>query len=47
VDIIDNRGLPEVAAKPELLGGINVMNGQVTCPAVAEAHGMECSEVVL
>jgi len=48
VDIIANRGLAEAAAaKPELLGGINVMNGQVTCPAVAEAHGMECSEVVL
>ena len=48
VEIIANRGLAEAAAaKPELLGGINVMNGQVTCPAVAEAHGMECSEVVL
>jgi len=48
VDIIANRGLAEAAAaKPELLGGINVMNGQVTCPAVAEAHGIECSEVVL
>jgi len=48
VDIIVNRGLAEAAAaKPELLGGINVMNGQVTCPAVAEAHGIECSEVVL
>ena len=48
VDLIATRGLAEaVAAKPELLGGINVMNGQVTCPAVAEAHGMECSEVVL
>ncbi|MDE2714782.1 MAG: alanine dehydrogenase [Limisphaerales bacterium] len=48
VDLIATRGLAEAAAaKPELLGGINVMNGQVTCPAVAEAHGMECSEVVL
>ena len=48
VDLIANRGLAEAAAaKPELLGGINVMNGHVTCPAVAEAHGMECSEVVL
>ena len=46
VDFIATRGLAE-AAKPELLGGINVLNGQVTCPAVAEAHGMECSEVVL
>ena len=48
VDLIATRGLAEAAAaKPELLGGINVMNGQVTCPAVAEAHGMECSEPVL
>ena len=46
VDFIATRGLAE-AAKPELLGGINVLNGQVTCPAIAEAHGMECSEVVL
>ena len=48
IDFIANRGLAEaIAAKPELRGGINVMNGQVTCPAVAEAHGMECGEVVL
>ncbi len=48
VDLIATRGLAEAAAaKPELLGGINVMAGKVTCPAVAEAHGMECSEVVL
>lgn len=46
MDFIATRGLTE-AAKPELLGGINVLNGQVTCPAVAKAHGMECSEVVL
>jgi len=24
-----------------LLGGINVMNGKLTCPAVAQAHGMK------
>ncbi|MBT5847429.1 MAG: alanine dehydrogenase [Verrucomicrobiales bacterium] len=48
VDLIATRGLAgSAAAKAELLGGINVMNGQVTCPAVAVAHGMECSEVVL
>ena len=45
VDLIANRGLAEAcAAKPELRGGINVMAGHVTCPAVAEAHGMECAE---
>ena len=48
VDLIATRGLAEAAAaKPELLGGINVMNGQVTCPAVAEAHGIECAEPAL
>ncbi|MBC8324100.1 MAG: alanine dehydrogenase [Verrucomicrobia subdivision 3 bacterium] len=48
VDLIATRGLAEAAvARPELPGGINVMNGRVTCPAVAEAHGMECAEVVL
>ncbi len=48
VDLIATRGLFEAAAaKPELLGGINVMNGQVTCPAVAEAHGIECAEPAL
>ncbi len=48
VEAIANRGLADaVAARPELRGGINVMNGQVTCPAVAEAHGMECDEAAL
>ena len=48
VDLIANRGLAEAAAaKPELRAGINVMAGQVTCPAVAEAHGIECAEPAL
>lgn len=29
---------------PALVGGINVMNGKITCPAVAEAHGMPVIE---
>jgi alanine dehydrogenase len=28
------------AASTALIGGINVMNGQLTCQAVAEAHGL-------
>ncbi|SVE38693.1 uncharacterized protein METZ01_LOCUS491547, partial [marine metagenome] len=32
-------------ARPDLKSGINVMTGAVTCPAVAEAHGMECVEL--
>lgn len=33
--------------KPLLSSGINVMNGSVTCPAVAQAHGLECAKVYL
>ncbi len=41
IDAIATLGLAEAAEKhKELRGGINVMNGQVSCPAVAEAHGM-------
>ena len=48
VELIADRGLADAcAAKPELRGGINVMAGQVTCPAVAEAHGVECAELAL
>jgi alanine dehydrogenase len=37
-------GLAEAAQKmPALIGGINVMNGRVTHPAVAAAHGLEFS----
>ena len=45
VEQIAERGLPGACeARPELRGGINVMDGQVTCAAVAEAHGMNCVE---
>jgi alanine dehydrogenase len=45
VELIANRGLAAACAlKPDLLGGINVMDGQITCAAVAEAHGMACAE---
>jgi alanine dehydrogenase len=45
IELIANLGLPEACRKmPALRGGINVMAGNVTCPAVAEAHGMECRD---
>jgi alanine dehydrogenase len=48
VELIADRGLAAAcAAKPELRIGINVMDGTVTCPAVAEAHSVECAEPVL
>ena len=48
VELIADRGLAAACvAKPELRIGINVMDGAVTCPAVAEAHSVECAEPVL
>ena len=48
VELIADRGLAAAcAAKSELRIGINVMDGAVTCPAVAEAHSVECLEPVL
>lgn len=45
VDSIATLGLDEAAVShPELAGGINCRDGQLTCKAVAEAHGMECAE---
>tara|TARA_Y100000588_G_scaffold44368_2_gene42052 strand:+ start:170 stop:1270 length:1101 start_codon:yes stop_codon:yes gene_type:complete len=48
VELIADRGLAGACgAKPELEGGINVINGLVTCSAVAEAHGVQCSPLTL
>ena len=48
VELIADRGLSGACgAKPELEGGINVINGLVTCSAVAEAHGVQCSPLTL
>ena len=48
VQLIADRGLSiACSAKPELHAGINVMNGMITCPAVAEAHDMDCGEAAL
>jgi alanine dehydrogenase len=41
VELIADRGLIEACqVNPTLVSGINVMNGQLTCAAVAEAHGI-------
>jgi alanine dehydrogenase len=41
IELIADLGLAEACQKqPALLGGINVMNGRLTCQAVAGAHGM-------
>src|SRR3989449_3267148 len=41
IELLADHGLAEACQRqPALLGGINVMNGKLTCKAVAEAHGM-------
>ena len=41
IEWLADLGLAEACARhPALLGGVNVLRGQVTCKAVAEAHGL-------
>jgi alanine dehydrogenase len=41
IELLADHGLAETTQRqPALIGGINVMNGQLTCQAVAEAHGL-------
>ncbi len=41
IELLADNGLAEACHRqPALLGGINLMNGKLTCRAVAEAHGM-------
>jgi alanine dehydrogenase len=41
IEQLADTGLAETCRRlPALLGGINVMDGKLTCKAVAEAHGM-------
>jgi alanine dehydrogenase len=45
IELLADHGLAEASRRqPALLGGINVMNGQITCDAVAQAHGMNYSK---
>jgi len=44
IELLADLGLAEACQKqPALLGGINIMEGQVTHRAVAEAHGIPCA----
>jgi alanine dehydrogenase len=46
VEAIAKTGLTQACERhPELSGGINVMKGEVTCEAVAGAHGMTCTKI--
>ncbi len=43
IEALADLGLRDALARfPELLPGINIRNGAVTCPAVAAAHGLPC-----
>jgi alanine dehydrogenase len=45
IEALSDHGLAEACQRqPELLGGINVMNGKVTHKAVADAHGLPFAE---
>src|SRR5213593_1091439 len=48
IELLADHGLAEACHRhPPLMGGINVMNGKLTCKAVADAHGLPVSELVL
>jgi alanine dehydrogenase len=45
VELLADHGVPGAFRRdPHLLGGLNLMHGQVTCSGVADAHGMEFHE---
>src|SRR5215470_3324544 len=45
IELLADHGLAEACEKqPTLLSGINIMKGKVTYKAVAEAHGLPCTE---
>ncbi len=46
LEMLADLGVEEACQKnPALIGGINIKNGQVTCKAVAEAHGLPLGKV--
>jgi alanine dehydrogenase len=48
IELLADHDLTEACQKqPALRGGINVMNGKITHPAVAEAHGIPLAELNL
>lgn len=45
IEILADHGIPGAFAKDRnLLGGLNAYHGQVTCRAVADAHGLEFTD---
>lgn len=45
IELLADLGLKDACERqPALLGGINVMDGKVTCKAVADAHGLPCGK---
>ena len=45
IELLADLGLAEACEKqPAIVGGINIMSGRVTHPAVAQAHGMNLSK---
>ena len=47
IEMLADLGLKEACQRqPALIGGINVMNGEVTHKAVAEAHAMPFSNAL-
>lgn len=47
IELLADNGIADACKKqPAVLGGINVMNGKLTCKEVAAAHGMECHPIV-
>jgi alanine dehydrogenase len=48
IELLADHGLGEACRRqPALLGGINVLNGKLTCQAVADAHGLPFAPPVL
>jgi alanine dehydrogenase len=42
VELLADFGLEDACKKqPALIGGINTLDGRLTCKAVAEAHGLK------
>ena len=45
IETLADHGVPGAFKRdPNLLGGLNLFDGNITQPAVAEAHGMTFSE---
>ena len=48
IELLADHGLADACQRhPAIRGGINVMNGKLTCEAVADAHGLPVEPLVL